>query len=73
VLADEQSPIRSDPVPGLSVDKLGAFQVEIAVPRSELRIGVRSVDGRAEISAIPDPGSASQGLSDSVRRPVGPT
>ena len=43
MLADEWSQIRSDPVPGLSVDKLGAFQVEIAVPRSELRIGVRSV------------------------------
>src|SRR5271170_5213359 len=35
VLANERTQIRSDPVPGLSVDTLGAFQVEIAVTRSE--------------------------------------
>jgi hypothetical protein len=34
-LADERSQIRSDPVPGISVDTLGAFRVEIAVTRSE--------------------------------------
>src|SRR5271170_7187680 len=35
VLANERTQIRSDPVPGLSVDTLGAFRVEIAVTRSE--------------------------------------
>ena len=34
-LANERSQIRSDPVPGLSVDTLGAFRVEIAAARSE--------------------------------------
>jgi hypothetical protein len=35
VLANERTQIRSDPVPGLSVDTLGAFRVEIAVTGSE--------------------------------------
>ena len=35
VLANERTQIRSDPVPGLSVDTLGAFRVEIAVTHSE--------------------------------------
>ena len=35
VLANERTQIRSDPVPGLSVDTLGAFRVEIAVTASE--------------------------------------
>ena len=35
VLANERTQIRSDPLPGLSVDTLGAFRVEIAVTRSE--------------------------------------
>jgi len=34
-LANERTQIRSDPVPGLSVDTLGAFRVEIAVTRPE--------------------------------------
>jgi hypothetical protein len=38
VLANELTQIRSDPVPGLSVDTLGAFQIEIAVTCSELGI-----------------------------------
>ena len=36
VLANERTQIRSDPVPGLSVDTLGVFRVEIiAVTHSE--------------------------------------
>src|SRR5271170_3960971 len=35
VLANERTQIRSDLVPGLSVDTLGAFRVEIAVTWSE--------------------------------------
>jgi hypothetical protein len=35
VLANERTQIWSDLVPGLSVDTLGAFRVEIAVTRSE--------------------------------------
>src|SRR5277367_4795325 len=35
VLANERTQIRSDPVPGLSVDTLGTFRVEIAITRSE--------------------------------------
>ncbi len=35
VLANERTQIRSDPLPGLSVDTLGAFRVEIAATRSE--------------------------------------
>ena len=35
LLANEWTQIRSDPVPSLSVDTLGAFWVEIAVARSE--------------------------------------
>jgi len=35
VLADERTQIRSDPVPGLSVDTLGAFRVGKDVTRSE--------------------------------------
>jgi len=35
VLANERAQIRSDSVPGLSVDTLGAFRVEIALTRSE--------------------------------------
>jgi hypothetical protein len=35
VLADERTQIRSDPVPGLSVDTLGAFRVGKPVTRSE--------------------------------------
>src|SRR5277367_6232025 len=35
VLANERTQIRSDPVPGLLVDTLGGFRVEIAVTRSE--------------------------------------
>src|SRR5271163_3075804 len=34
VLANERAQIRSDSVPGLSVDTLGAFRVEIALTRS---------------------------------------
>ena len=33
VLVNERTQIRSDPVPGLSVDTLDAFRVEIAVTR----------------------------------------
>ena len=36
VLAVERTQIRSDPIPGLSVDTMGAFRVEIPVARSEL-------------------------------------
>jgi hypothetical protein len=35
VLADERTQIRSDPLPGLSVDTLGAFRVGKPVTRSE--------------------------------------
>ena len=35
VLANERTQIRSDPVPGLSVDTLGRYRVGIAVTRSE--------------------------------------
>src|SRR5271168_671242 len=35
VLANEWTQIRSDPVPGLSVDTLGGYRVGIAVTRSE--------------------------------------
>jgi hypothetical protein len=38
VLANELTQIRSDPVPGLSVDTLGAFRIEIAVTCSELAL-----------------------------------
>jgi len=35
VLANERTQIRSDPVPGLSVDTLGGYRVGNAVTRSE--------------------------------------
>jgi hypothetical protein len=35
VLADERTQIRSDPVPGLSVDTLGGYRVGNAATRSE--------------------------------------
>ena len=35
ILANERTQIQSDPVPGLSVDTLGTFRVEIAVTPSE--------------------------------------